>query len=62
MREVEKYECKNFTKCGNYIFFGPRDLEYFVQRGFVKADGSVSKPKLCRPCKKQKMIRFGDKR
>lgn len=50
---VDKYECANFNKCGNYIFFTERTKEYFIQQGWVYPDGSPMKPKRCKSCREK---------
>lgn len=48
---AEKYNCRNFDDCKGVIVFTERDKDYYIQRGFVNPDGSISKPRYCKPCR-----------
>lgn len=52
--DIRKWPCENFSTCGNTIFFGPKDEEYYKQQGWVRPDGSVIKPRRCKPCRAKK--------
>lgn len=51
---LDKYECKNYDTCHNLIYFTEKDQEYYLQKGWTYPDGSVVKPKYCKPCRVQR--------
>lgn len=51
MEVLDKYNCRNYSQCGNEITFTEKDNEYYIQRGWVHANGSPVKPKECKPCR-----------
>lgn len=49
----ERYDCKT-PNCGNSIYFGSKDREYYIQREWVDAAGEPIKPKYCKPCREKR--------
>lgn len=48
---VEKYPCIE-PDCSNTIYFGDRDRDYYIQRGWTDPKtGEPVKPKRCRSCR-----------
>jgi hypothetical protein len=47
---VEKYKC---ITCGNDIFFGDRDREFYIKQNYVDLNGEPIKPKRCKECRER---------
>jgi hypothetical protein len=60
MLDVERYPCIE-KDCNNFVYFGPKDEEYYVMRGWVKPDGSINKPKRCKECRVKRNKRYAKK-
>jgi hypothetical protein len=43
----ERYLC-NVPGCKEYIIFGERDQEFYIQNGWVDEAGNINKPKKCK--------------
>lgn len=47
---IEQYKCIE-TDCQNIIYFGSKDREYYISRGWVDHNGEPVRPKRCRTCR-----------
>lgn len=46
----DRYDCCE-PDCQNSIYFGSKDREYYISRGWVDGKGEPIKPKRCRSCR-----------
>lgn len=47
---IEQYACIE-QDCTNLIYFGSKDRDYYISRGWVDDTGEPIKPKRCRSCR-----------